>query len=394
MRHVHHGNKILMYVPQFVLSNRYAPPGRCSFCVGKTWQEADKVKEKPLRLTGYRILRPTTKDLALAAGVSRATVDRVLNRREGVQQKTVDKVNAAIAELGFVRNIAAANLAKSRTYQFLFVLPKSGDQFLSEILRHISESETVFTADMVSSTVHHINENDPHEIAEFLGTLSPETLDGVAIMAPETPQVRDAILRLQERGVHALPFISNQTLTGDHWVGVDNMAAGATAGTLLGRFLPQEPGKLLVIADSIQSRDSLERRSGFDNVINASFTHLDTLPSLETYGSEVRADRIISTAFQLYKSIVGVYILSSEARVPLSILRHTPSAQSAVVIAHERTPATVDALVDGTLDAVITQDPGHLVRSAIRKLRALTDMRSTLRSQEKIRVEILLRTNI
>ena len=64
--------------------------------------------------------RPTTKDLAKAAGVSRATVDRVLNGREGVKKKTVDRVNAAIEELGFVRNIQAANLARSQTYKFVF----------------------------------------------------------------------------------------------------------------------------------------------------------------------------------------------------------------------------------------------------------------------------------
>ena len=43
---------------------------------------------------------------------------------------------------------------------------------------------------------------------------------------------------------------------------------------------------------------------------------------------------------------------------------------------------------------VITQDTGHLVRSAIRKLRAKTDMRDTLNSQERIRIEILLSTNL
>ena len=351
-------------------------------------------KENKLPTNGIATVRPTTKDLAKAAGVSRATVDRVLNGRDGVQKKTVEKVNAAILKLGFVRNIAAANLAKSRTYRFLFALPKSGDQFLNEIHKHISEAGTVFSADMIATTVSHLNENDPHEIAAFLGTLSPATVDGVAIMAPETPQVRDAILRLKERGVHTLPFISNQTLTGDHWVGVDNTAAGATAGTLLGRFLTRQPGKLLVIADSIQSRDSLERRSGFDAVINASFPQLYALPSLETYGAKERAEHIIATAFQLHENIVGIYILSSEARVPLSIIRQMPAAQSAVIIAHERTPATVEALEDGTLDAVITQDPGHLVRSAIRKLRALTDKLMTLQSQEKIRVEILLKTNL
>ena len=346
------------------------------------------------RTPGDLALRPTTKDLAKAAGVSRATVDRVLNGREGVKERTVEKVNAAIEELGFVRNIAAANLAKGRTYRFLFALPKSGDQFRDEILKHIAEANTLFVADMVSIEVRPIDDNNPHTIAAFLGSLSSETVDGVAIMAPETPQVRDAINRLQERGVHTVPFVSNQTLTGDNWVGIDNAAAGETAATLMGRFLPRQAGKLLVIADSLQSRDSLERRSGFDRVINASFPHLDALPSLETYGLEDRAHQIIAAAFRHHTGIVGVYVLSSEARIPLDAIRLSAVPGSTVVIAHERTRCTVAALADGTLDAVITQDPGHLVRSAVRKLRALTDGRTTLKSQEKIRIEILLKTNV
>ena len=339
-------------------------------------------------------MRATTKDLAQAAGVSRATVDRVLNGREGVRKKTVDKVNAAIADLGFVRNIAAANLAKSRTYRFLFVLPQSGDQFLDEILRHMREAETVFSVDMVLTDVHHIDENDPHRSRRFWARFRPRRSTASPSWRRRRRRSATPSCGCSNAGMHTLPFISNQTLNSNHWVGIDNGAAGATAGTLIGRFLPQRPGKLVVIADSIQSRDSLERRSGFDAVINASFPHLETLPSLETYGSEDRTQRIISTSFHHQDGIVGVYIISSEARVPLSVIRQTAVPQSVVIVAHERTPSTVEALVDGTLDAVITQDPGHLVRSAIRKLRALTDMRSTLHSQEKIRVEILLKTNL
>ncbi len=339
-------------------------------------------------------MRPTTKDLAKAVGVSRTTVDRVLNGREGVHQKTIDKVNAAIAELGFVRNISAANLAKGKSYRFLFVLPQSGDLFLAEILRHIKEAESVFSADQVWADVHHIDENDPNKIAAYLATLSPAEFDGVAIMAPETPQVRDAILRLQERGVRALPFISNQPLTGEHWVGIDNNAAGATAAILLGRFIHATSGNLLIVAESMLSRDSLERRLGFDEVINSKFPHLHALPSLETYGSPERARTILSETIKRQENIVGAYILSSEARVPLAVLEELALPSHVITVAHERTPYTEKALRSGALDALVTQDAGHLVRSAIRKLRALTDMRNTLESQEKIRIEILLATNL
>jgi len=45
--------------------------------------------------------RPTVNDIAEAAGVSLATVDRVLNARRGVREKTVSRVNAAIEKLGY-----------------------------------------------------------------------------------------------------------------------------------------------------------------------------------------------------------------------------------------------------------------------------------------------------
>lgn len=339
-------------------------------------------------------LRPTTKDLARVAGVSRATVDRVLNGREGVSSDTVEKVTVAIKKLGFVRNLSAANLAKGKSYRFLFALPKSGDQFLAEIHRHIDEAGALFTSDMVRTEVLEIDENDPHQIAGHLATLTPDSVDGVAIMAPETPQVRDAIARLRERGVRALPFISNQVISGADCVGIDNRSAGRTAGILMGRFIHAPRGQILVIAETMQSRDSIERRLGFDQVMNNRFAHLTPLPSLETYGMPERAARIIPAAIERNRDVVGVYVMTSEARVPGEILARSSLPPEVVSIGHERTPFTTDALRSGMFDAVITQDPGHLVRSAIRRLRALSDNLNTLESQEKIRIEVLLSTNL
>ncbi len=383
-----------MHVPQNYLYSLTGLPKTALNDAVVAMQRSDKMVESAAMNVRDVMLRPTTKDLAKAAGVSRATVDRVLNGRDGVKKHTVDRVNAAIQELGFTRNIQAANLARSQRYRFVFALPRSGDQFLSEIIRHISEASETFAADLVWCEVKHIDENDPHSISAFLATLDPAETTGVAIMAPESPQVRDAIFRLQERGVAALPFISDQSSMEEHWVGTNHHAAGATAATLLGRFCDAKEGSVLVISESMRSRDSLERRIGFDAEMNQRFPGLRALPSLETYGDEERAERVVHSAVANNPDLIGVYVLSSEARVPLTILYDTMNTDHLIKIAHERTPFTEDALREGRLDGVIAQDPGHLVRSAVRKLKAITDKRTAKGSQERIRVEVLLRTNI
>ena len=77
--------------------------------------------------------KPTVNDIARVAGVSLATVDRVLNARPGVRQVTVDRVNDAIAKLGYVRDTAAANLARRRVYRLLFILPETTNEFVAAL---------------------------------------------------------------------------------------------------------------------------------------------------------------------------------------------------------------------------------------------------------------------
>ena len=61
------------------------------------------------------IAAASIKEVAAHAGVSAATVSNVLNRPEVVAKATLEKVSAAIAELGFVRNESARQLRVGRS---------------------------------------------------------------------------------------------------------------------------------------------------------------------------------------------------------------------------------------------------------------------------------------
>ncbi|MEM7711372.1 MAG: LacI family DNA-binding transcriptional regulator, partial [Pseudomonadota bacterium] len=332
---------------------------------------------------------PTTKDLARAAGVSRATVDRVLNGREGVRPDTVDRVQRAASEMGFTRNLAAANLAKRRAYRFLFVLPQTGDLFLETLTDCIREAEAAFHGDRISVAMQRVDANDPHALAARLDALDTAAWDGVAVMAPRSPQLRDAVRRAADRGLAMLPFLSDLPAAGaPALVGIDNRAAGATAGLLMGRFIGQRPGTVAVLAETMTAQDSLDRRHGFDRLMAERFPHLRALPSLESYGAPDRIARILAATLDHHDDIRGLYVLASEARLPLEALARHRLPPGTVVIVHERTAATTAALADGRADAIITQDPGHLARSALRRMKAHCDGAEILPSQERIRTEI------
>ncbi len=339
--------------------------------------------------------KPTTKDLAKAAGVSLATVDRVLNGRGGVRQATVERVNAAIRELNYVLDISAANLARSTEYKLVFLLPDHDDEFTNMIHLAIDEANTFMAHERATVSIIRVPANNPHRIVQELDGLSADEVNGVAIMAPETAQVRDAILRLDTRGIAVVAFVSNQpNAQSAYFVGINNEAAGRTAGQLLARFTGERQGTVLVLTETMQSRDSQERRLGFDAIMAKYTPRLRVWPSMETYADSTRMATIVAAALHNNPEIIGIYLMNHDIAETMRSIEEQTLPKKIVIIGHELTPHTRARLIDGSMDAVITQDVGHLVRSAIRVLKARITRIGPVASQERIRIEIILRENL
>ena len=340
-------------------------------------------------------MRPTTKDLANHLGMSRSTVDRVLNGRPGVRKATVDAVNKAIEELGFVRNVSAANLAKQRIYRLVFLLPKVGGDFVAEIESQILRLSKAVRSEDVDLKFRQVIETDQLQTVQLLSKLSPKTIDGIAILAPETPQIRDALVRVEERGIHVVRIVSGRSdADSSNFVGIDNVAAGKTAARLLGGFSKANEGRIAVVTDSMTSSDSAERRLGFDMALAEMHPNLSVLPTVETRGDRPRTKRILATQFSNFPDIQGVYVMASEAAFALEALDELDRFSGLTVVAHERTPVSLRYLSSRKVSALIVQDPGHIVRSAVRILRSQCDKRPPLMDQNEIRIEILLKENL
>ena len=339
--------------------------------------------------------KPTVHDIAKEAGVSLATVDRVLNSRPGVREKTVDRVREAVERLGYVRDINAANLARQRRYRFVFLLPEGESQFLESLEAAVDEAGSGLIDWRCELEVIRTTFRDPPALAEVERRILQTQTDGVAIMGHETPLIRDMVARLKARGLTVVALVTDQPNSErDHFIGIDNTAAGRTAGVLMGRFLGGRSGRVAVIVNSTQSRDMVDRRAGFDEVIASRFPNILALPSLEGRDDRERVAAVLEACIDRQGPLIGIYCAGAGTRGVTRVIAERGLSDQIVVVAHELTPHCRQALEEGTVDVVITQNVGHIVRSAVRVLRAKSDEAEIIEGQEKIRIEIAIKENL
>jgi LacI family transcriptional regulator len=339
--------------------------------------------------------RATVHDLARAPGVSLATVDRVLNHRGGVRAATIEKVEQAVSHLRYRRDTAAATLATQREYQVAFVIPTGVNSFLASLALEVRKLADALRSERVFLYIVEVPPFDSEALVAALDRLRNQPLTGVAVVATDHAPVRLAIGNLAARGVGVVTLVSDAPGSGRaHYVGIDNSAAGRTAGSLMGRFLRGATGRVAVVAGSMLLRDHAERRFGFEQVLRTEYPNLVALSAVEGHDDAADAETALGEVLDRHRDIVGVYSLGAGNRGVLAALRKRGLAGTVCAIAHELTDHLRAALADGSLAAILCQDPGHEARSAVRILRALADGAPFDAGQERIRIDIYMRDNV
>jgi LacI family transcriptional regulator len=339
-------------------------------------------------------MRPTVHDIAAEAGVSLATVDRVLNARPGVRQKTVAKVAAAVQRLGYVRDVQAANLAKKRIYPLVFVIPEGPNSFMRGLEAEIRSAMQRSSVERTSIQLETVPALDADAIVRVLDAVDSANVTGVALVATDTAEVSAAVDRLTDKGVHVTTLVSD--LPGSrrtHFCGIDNLAAGRTAAGLIGRFCSGRSGKVLVVAGSMTLSDHMDRASGFAAVLNSEFPNLEIVGPVETSDEADMVCQVVTAGLDANPDIIAIYNLGAGNRGLLDALQRGDHQDRAVVV-HEVTEISRGGLAEGLFDAVINQDCGHEVRSAIRVLKARSDGLMPISAQERIRIDIFLKDNL
>ena len=170
----------------------------------------------------------TIDDIARKAGVSIATVSRVLNNKPYVDPETRERVLRVVEEVGFVPSVIASGLASGRSRFLGILLPTFAWSFIPELMNGVSETIANTQHELLLYTIDGMT-RDQGRRGDLIGRiLYPKITSGLLVILPG--QWANDIVRLHKNGDFPIVMINDQARPPDvPWIGSDNRGGAYTA---------------------------------------------------------------------------------------------------------------------------------------------------------------------
>ena len=302
--------------------------------------------------------RPNYRDIARAAGVGTATVERVLNGRGGVRAELAEKVILAARSLNYPRTLPEAHRGLLRV-EVLMVRPETTFYCrLSKAFERIAGTLDPLVVVHRSFT----DEMKPQEIARhILAADVPRA--GLILAVPNNPVISAAVDMVVRQGLPVVHVVTRACEDQNEFVGIDNYAAGRTAAHFICR-MARAAGPVVALCHPIYQvhRDRVLGFSAYfrDNAGSISFEWLGFTRDEELFGAET-----LSIALRMYPNLVGLYNAGGANSALIDVLRRHARGRDILFVGHELTDYTREALHDGIMDIVLDQAPEAQAQRAL-----------------------------
>jgi LacI family transcriptional regulator len=311
--------------------------------------------------------RPTIEQVAKVAGVSVATVDRVLNARAHVRPKTAKRVHEAAVKIGYHASglIGRRLVEELPEYRLGFLLLDTGHAFYVNFARYLAEAVAEASGFRGVFALETASPRDPEAIADKLTALADRCM-AVAIVATEHPAVNAAVTRCVERGVPVFALLSDVAAgTRQAYVGVHNGKVGRTAAWMIANSA-RRPGKVALFVGSHRFHGHEAREMGFRAFFREeapAFSVLDTLVNFEE--PQFTQDALLELV-DTHDDLVGCYVAGGGMEGAVTAIRSLAMERRPVLICNELTPLSGSALADKSITMVIDTPIRSISREVVR----------------------------
>jgi LacI family transcriptional regulator len=300
------------------------------------------------------------REIARQAGLSEATVDRVLNDRPGVRASTASTVRQAITDLDRQGSQLRLN---GRTF-LVDVVMQTPDRFSSAVKSALEAELPSLRPAVVRSRFDFREKGRPAEIVKVLDDIRHRGSKGVLLKAPDVPEIAEAIAKLDKHGIPVVTLVTDIPLSRRvAYVGVDNRAAGSTAAYLIDRLLGDGPSEVLVALSRSVFRGEEEREIGFRATMRSRSAERALIEQTDTDGLDATVKESTLRTLRQHPGITSVYSIGGGNRAILEAF-DAVGRRCKVFVGHDLDRDNLQLLHDERLTAVLHHDLRHDMRLA------------------------------
>jgi len=312
------------------------------------------------------------KDIAIKAGVSAGTVDRVLHQRGEVKKETREKIMAIAKELNYKPNVAARILKAPVVYRIAVLLPVPVNEksFWTKHPVGIANAVESISPYNVEPVFYQFHIQDGDDFNKQTRAIIKNRPDGI-IMAPLHRQ--ESIAFCKQLDEIKIPYIfidTNIDATNClSYIGEDAVKSGRIAASLIDVMMPVVKDVLIVnIAKSLVNAQHLNSRNqGFLTYFNEAGRNQGLKISVDIPADDEKTvsgklDHIFSTN----KNIGGILVSGARTYVIARYLK--ASNLNKVLIGYESIGENVEYLNEGVIDFLVSQRPVEQAEKAMHLL--------------------------
>ena len=302
----------------------------------------------------------TMKEIAKLAGVSRGTVDRVINNRGAVNPETERSIRAIVESLNYSPNLAGKNLAvRKKKLKFGFVLfgVLSQDSYFADVFEGIESRAAELSEFGVTVEVRESGLYEPEKQIECIDELVALGINGLVITPINHPMLAKKIKELTKAGIPVVTSNSDILNCGRiAYVGSHYYKNGQTAAGLM-NLVSAGTANIGIISGSPHVLCNSERILGF---IDCSTIHYPDLKVVDISVNNDFDDESYTSTLEMlskYPEIDSLYLTAAGVSGVCRAVVERGLAGKLKIISFDATAPICQLVDDGVVTVTIAQQP-------------------------------------
>ncbi len=299
----------------------------------------------------------TLNEIAKAAGVSRATVDRALHDRGRIDTKKAERIKILAKEMGYTTNPHGRALVMSKhTISIGMIFQYSETSFMKMVIDGAMKAQADFAVTGVSVVIKKIVSHDEQKLLSYIDELISIGCGGIALTPTKSPAVFSKLREAIDIGIKIIAINSDiPEVSRLSYVGLDNYKAGQTCAGLMSTAIPGG-GKVLLLSGHIDNSSQFNRSKGFCDALSSEYTNI-SLPESEYCMDDNNISYSLTCKnMELFPDIKGIYLPGGGQLGVCRALCELGINHNICVICYDLTQENVNELLKGNINFIIDQN--------------------------------------